>query len=331
MPVRLEIEPFDYDDVMLVPEKCEVSSRSQVDVSVEIGGRNFKLPVVPANMSTITDSLLAEKLAKEGYFYVMHRFDVDPVEFTQRMQKELGLYSSISVGIKEADYQDVARLQEAGLSPEYITIDIAHGHAPSVINMVKHLRKNLPDSFIIAGNIGTREAALELAKAGADAVKVGIGPGLACLSSPNTGFGTRNWQLSAVAQVAEALQEHERFKKIVVIADGGIRNYGDIAKSIAFGASLVMVGGFLGGHDENPGVVIEDEEGNQFKEFFGSASEYQKGESKHVEGKRLLVPYKGSIDITLRTITDNLQSSISYAGGKELFDLRDTRYVLLKK
>ena len=331
MPVRLEIETFDYDDVMLVPEKCEVSSRSQIDVSVEIGGRNFKLPVVPANMSTITGPLLAEKLAKEGYFYVMHRFDVDPVAFTRRMQKELGTFSSISLGIKDADYQEVTRLQEAGLSPEFITIDIAHGHAPSVINMVKHLSENLPDSFIIAGNIGTREAALELAAAGANAVKVGIGPGLACTTSPNTGFGTRNWQLSAVAQVAEALQEHEKFKDVAVVADGGIRNYGDIAKSIAFGASLVMIGGFLGGHDENPGFIVEDEEGNQFKEFFGSASEHQKGESKHVEGRRLLVPYKGSIDFTFGTIKDNLQSSVSYAGGKELFDLRDTRYVLLKK
>lgn len=330
MPRRLEIEAFDYDDVILVPERCEVTSRSQVDVSVEMGGRTFKLPVVPANMSTITGPLLAEKLSQEGYFYVMHRFDVDPVEFTERMHS-IGRYASISLGIKESDYEHVANFRDAGISPEFITIDIAHGHAPSVINMVKHLKENLPSAFVIAGNIGTREAALELANAGANAVKVGIGPGSACLSSPNTGFGTRRWQLSAVEQVAQALQERPEHQDVVVIADGGIRNYGDIAKAVAFGASMVMIGGFLGGHDENPGHLIEGEDGKLYKEFFGSASEHQKGEAKHVEGKRMLVPHKGSIDFTFQTIKENLQSSVSYAGGTSLLDLRDTRYVLYRR
>lgn len=330
MPRRLEIETFDYDDVILVPERCEVSSRSQVDVSTELGGFTFKLPVVPANMSTIIGPELAQKLAADGYFYVMHRFDVDPVEFTEQMQS-LGYYSSISLGIKEADYNHVHNFLNAGIAPEFITIDIAHGHAPSVINMVKHLKEKLPSAFIIAGNIGTREAALELASAGAHAVKVGIGPGAACLSSPNTGFGTKGWQLSAVDQVVKALQERPEYQDVAVIADGGIRHYGDIAKAVAFGASMVMIGEFLGGHDENPGRLIEDEDGKQFKEFFGSASEHQKGEAKHVEGKRLLVPYKGSINHTFQTITENLQSSVSYAGGTSLLDLRDTRYVLYRR
>lgn len=145
----------------------------------------------------------------------------------------------------------------------------------------------------------------------------------ACLTAPNTGFGTQNYQLSTVEEVADALQTAD------LIADGGIRKYGDIAKAIALGADMVMVGGMFAGHDENPGEVVEDEEGNQFKVFFGSASEFQKGEKKYVEGKKMNLPYKGAISETLRTITENLQSSVSYAGGRELLDLRNVEYVLL--
>lgn len=145
----------------------------------------------------------------------------------------------------------------------------------------------------------------------------------ACLTAPNTGFGTQKYQLSVVEQVADALQTAD------VIADGGIRHYGDIAKAIALGADMVMIGGMLAGHDENPGDIIEDENGEKFKVFFGSASEFQKGEKKYVEGKKMNLPYKGSITETLRTIQENLQSSISYAGGRELLDLRSVEYVLL--
>lgn len=149
----------------------------------------------------------------------------------------------------------------------------------------------------------------------------------ACLTAPNTGFGSRGWQLSAVAQVSEALDASHPHVKI--IADGGIRTYGDIAKSIAFGADMVMIGGMLSGHDENPGEVLEMN-GERKKAFFGSASEHQKGEHKHVEGQRLYMPYKGSLATTLQIIKENLQSSVSYAGGKDLHELRRSGYVKLK-
>lgn len=144
-----------------------------------------------------------------------------------------------------------------------------------------------------------------------------------CLTGPNTGFGTRGYQLSAVEEIADALQSAD------LIADGGIRHYGDIAKAIALGADMVMIGSMFSGHDENPGTIVENDQGEKFKEYFGSASEHQKGEKKYVEGKKELMPYKGAISETLRTIEENLQSSVSYAGGRELCDLRNVDYVLL--
>lgn len=324
---RAAKEVFDYDDIMLVPGKCVVKSRSEVTVSSAFGKETFQLPIVPANMSTIVDENTAVWLAQRGYFYVMHRFDVDPIAFTRTMH-ELEEISSISLGIKESDYAILERFRREDVyPPEYITVDVAHGDSEEVIRMVKTIRSLFSMTFIIAGNVATVEGAQRLAEAGADAIKVGIGPGMACLTAPNTGFGSRGWQLSAVAQVSEALDASHPHVKI--IADGGIRTYGDIAKSIAFGADMVMIGGMLSGHDENPGEVLEMD-GERKKAFFGSASEHQKGEHKHVEGQRLYMPYKGSLATTLQIIKENLQSSVSYAGGSELHDLRQSGYVKLK-
>lgn len=328
MPPKLHKSPektFDYNDVILVPAECVVSSRSEVDTSVKFGPRTFKLPIVPANMSTVVDEKTCEWLAAEGYFYVMHRFDVDAVEFTKVLQSK-GLFASVSFGIKEADYRTIERFVAEGVTPDYITVDVAHGDSLAVFKIVRELKKQLPGAFVIAGNIATPDAAKRLVEVGVDAVKVGVGPGSACLTAPNTGFGSRFWHLSAVADVAEALED----SPVQIIADGGIRLYGDFAKSVAFGADMIMVGGFFAGHDESPGEIIDDN-GQKVKEFFGSASEYQKGEAKNVEGKRMLVPYKGPLSVTLQTVKENLQSSVSYAGGRELFDLRNTSYVLLNK
>jgi len=317
---------FDFDDVMLVPQECVIASRSHADVAVELHNQKFKLPVIPANMSTIIDKSAAEYLASNGYFYVMHRFDVDAVEFTKHMQSK-GLIASVSLGIKGEDYETIERFVREGVTPEFITVDVAHGDSAAVFAILEELNKKIPESFVIAGNVATGEAALRLARAGANAVKVGVAPGSVCLTGPNTGFGSRGWQLSAVKHVSEALDA--RYPEVKVIADGGIRHYGDIAKAIAFGADLVMVGSMFAGHDENPGDLIEID-GAKFKEFFGSASEFQKGESKHVEGKRELMPYKGAMKDTLRAFAEHLQSSVSYAGGRELYDLRNVPYVILR-
>uniref|UniRef100_UPI003561AF16 IMP dehydrogenase n=1 Tax=Hydrogenophaga sp. TaxID=1904254 RepID=UPI003561AF16 len=122
------MEIFDYDNVLLLPRKCRVESRSECDAGVELGGRKFRLPVVPANMKTVVDVPMCVWLAQNGYFYVMHRFDLDNLQFVRDM-RAAGVFASISLGVKAADYATVDQLVGEGLAPEYITIDIAHGHA----------------------------------------------------------------------------------------------------------------------------------------------------------------------------------------------------------
>jgi GMP reductase len=314
------MEIFDYDKVLLLPRKCRVQSRSECDPSLEFGGRKFKLPVMPANMKTVVDEKLCLWLAQNGYFYVMHRFDLDNVAFVRQM-KEAGAFASISLGVKPADYETVDRLAAQGLAPEYVTIDIAHGHADTVKNMIAHLKAKLPATFVIAGNVGTPEAVIDLENWGADATKVGIGPGKVCITRMKTGFGTGGWQLSALKWCARVATKP-------IIADGGIREHGDIAKSIRFGATMVMIGSMLAGHEESPGKTVEVD-GRLFKEYYGSASDFNKGEYKHVEGKRILEPVKGRIADTLREMQEDLQSSISYAGGTRLTDIRRVNYVIL--
>lgn len=315
-----EMPVFDYEDIQLIPNKCIIKSRSEADTHVTLGDYTFKLPVVPANMQTIIDEDIAEKLAKNGYFYIMHRFDeASRKTFVKRMHDQC-LIASISVGVKDYEYDFVSSLKDD--APEFITIDIAHGHSDSVIEMIKHIKKELPDTFVIAGNVGTPEAVRELENAGADATKVGIGPGKVCITKVKTGFGTGGWQLAALRWCAKAARKP-------IIADGGIRTHGDIAKSIRFGATMVMIGSLFAGHLESPGKLVEVD-GKQYKEYYGSASEYQKGEHKNVEGKKILLPVKGHLKDTLVEMQEDLQSSISYAGGRDLHALTRVDYVIVK-
>lgn len=271
-------------------------------------------------MKTVVNESICAWLALHGYFYVMHRFDIDNVQFVKNMKAQ-GAFASISLGIKQSDYATVDNLAAAQLSPEYITLDIAHGHADSVKSMIAYLKQRLPASFVIAGNVGTPEAVMDLESWGADATKVGIGPGKVCITKLKTGYGTGSWQLSALKWCARAA-------KNPVIADGGIREHGDIAKSVRFGATMVMVGSLLAGHEESPGRTVEVD-GKLFKEYYGSASDFNKGEYKHVEGKRILEPIKGKLQDTLSEMGDDLQTSISYAGGSTLTDIRKVNYIIL--
>ncbi len=314
------MEIFDYDNVLLLPRKCRVESRSECDPSVEFGGRSFKLPVVPANMKTVVDEPISAWLAANGYFYVMHRFDIDNVAYARRMRDQ-GLFVSISSGVKPHDHAAIDRLAAEGLGADYITIDIAHGHAESVRKTIEHIRQRLPKTFIIAGNVATPEAVIDLENWGADATKVGVGPGKVCITKLKTGFGTGGWQLSALKWCARVATKP-------IIADGGIRDHGDIAKSIRFGASMIMIGSLFAGHEESPGQTVEVD-GKLYKEYYGSASDFNKGEYRHVEGKRILEPIKGRLADTLREMREDVQSSISYAGGTKLADIRKVNYVIL--
>ncbi|MFJ6414182.1 GMP reductase [Terribacillus saccharophilus] len=313
---------FDYEDIQLIPAKCVVDSRSECDTTATLGNHTFRLPVVPANMQTIIDENIATYLAENNYFYVMHRFEPETREAFIKKMQEQNLIASISVGVKEEEYAFVEGLASKALIPEFITIDIAHGHSNAVIRMIQHIKKHLPESFVIAGNVGTPEAVRELENAGADATKVGIGPGKVCITKIKTGFGTGGWQLAALRWCAKAASKP-------IIADGGIRTHGDIAKSVRFGASMVMIGSLFAGHEESPGETVE-KDGKLYKEYFGSASEFQKGEKRNVEGKKMFVEHKGSLQDTLTEMEQDLQSSISYAGGTKLEAIRNVDYVVVK-
>jgi GMP reductase len=190
------------------------------------------LPVVPANMKTVVDEAHLPVDGQNGYFYVMHRFDLDNVVREATCMRQGRAYASISLGVKPADYRaTVDQLAAEAWVPEYITIDIAHGHAESVRDMIGYIKPKLPaQGFVIAGNVATPEAVIDLENWGADATKVGVGPGKVCITKLKTGFGTGGWQLSALKWCARVATKP-------IIADGGIRSHGDIAKSIRFGAS----------------------------------------------------------------------------------------------
>jgi GMP reductase len=301
---------FDFNDINLKPRKSIVDSRSQCDTSLKLGKFQFQLPIVPANMQAIIDEDIAIKLSEGGYFYIMHRFDIDVVEFIKKM-KSFNFPTSISIGVNNDSYELINQLVELDLIPDYITIDIAHGHSIKMEKMLQFLKEKLPQTFLIAGNISTPEGVEDLQNWGADALKVGIGPGSACTTYPATGFGSRNCQ-------AWTIYECAKISKVPIIADGGIKVPGDITKSLVLGATMVMVGGLLAGQLDSPGKTVQID-AKPHKEFWGSASSHQSGKKNRIEGKKNLIPLKDkTISQEMNYLKECLQSSISYAGGKNL-------------
>jgi len=290
-----------------------------------MGNHTFHLPVVPANMECVINDEVAVKLAKAGYFYIHNRFTTNVLQFSRSM-RALGLPISISIGVNEDAYEIMNSLKAATMVPDFVTIDIAHGHSVKMEKMLHWIRETFTDSkpFIIAGNVSTPEAVKDLESWGADAVKVGIGPGSACTTFNATGFGSRNIQASVIQECFKAKQK----SSTMIVADGGIKDPGDIAKSLVLGADLVMIGGMFSALTDSPGATVRGVDGQLYKEFWGSASVFQSGKKNRIEGTKKLLPLKTrSILEEMEYIKECLQSAISYGGGKDLSCLKDVKYI----
>jgi GMP reductase len=273
-------------------------------------------------MECIINQELAIQLAKHGYFYSMHRFHVDTLQFC-RVMLDNGLPISISLGVNAESYSDIDRLKEAGITPDYITFDIAHGHSVKMQQILAYSKEHLPGVYIIAGNVSTAEGVRDLETWGADAIKVGIGPGSACTTYTATGFGSRGAQAAILEICAKAAVNAK------IIADGGIQHPGDIAKSLVLGASLVMIGGMFSGLRDSPGVTHEGPDGQLYKEFWGSASAHQSNKTNRIEGTkhRILMKQRTILEEML-FLEECLQSAISYGGGNTLDCFKSVRYIV---
>jgi GMP reductase len=320
------MQHFDYEDITLLPQKWIVSSRSQCDTSVTFGWHTFKTPVVPANMVSVINESLCIELATHWYFYVMHRFDIDTLWFIKKVQSQ-NLIASISVGVTQERYDIIIELSQQWLVPEFITIDIAHGHSQLMESMIHHIQKHLPWSYIIAWNISTTQGALDLVSRWARGVKCGIWPWSACSTYTQTGFGSRGHQLSSVHHIAQAIRA-KYWDEICIIADWWSTQNAHFTMSIALGADMTMSWWTFSRLSNAPWKTIEVD-GITKRIYHGSASKLQPGKSDRFEW---FVKHIDIIDQTylekMHEIEQAIQSAISYAWGRELMDLRKVEFLV---
>lgn len=303
-----------YDTVYLIPEYSELYSRNYADMKCKFAGKLWKLPVVPANMQDVIDFSLAEWHADNGHFYIMHRFNDATRGFLRFAHDNKLSYVSVSVGTSRfEDELEVALVN--GWRVDCITIDVAHAHHALTANAVNWIKKNFPKTWLIAGNVATPAGVSFLAGLGVDTVKVGIGDGSICTTRDETGFHLPTLQSLYDIQQADL--------GIPIIADGGMKRYGDIAKALVFGAQMTMSGGFFAGCSDSPAEFNN----NGQKIYRGSTSYEAKGHERHIEGRVRAVKAGKTVKEVYGKISDALSSSISYAGGKDLSAFREVRWM----
>lgn len=310
-----------YDDILLEPAYSEVVPTEANTETLFSKNIKLKIPLVSSAMDTVTEGRLALEMARLGGIGVIHKnFPIAKQADEVKMVKDKGHFAAAAVGAT-GDFLDRAQaLAKAGA--DALVVDTAHGHSKRVIEAVKVLKKKYIGIEIIAGNVATKEGALALIKAGADAVKVGMGPGSICTTRVVTGCGMP--QVKAISNCAPVCKKY----KVPLIADGGVKLSGDAAKAIALGADSVMLGGFFAGTDESPGEVFE-EDGRKFKSYRGMGSlgameagsrdrygqEAQTDSGKLVpEGIEGRVVYKGSLKSVVFQLVGGIQAAMGYTG-----------------
>lgn len=330
-----------FDDVLILPNYSEINSRSQVDLTTDLGkGLKLTLPVISSNMDTVTEVKMAKAMKLSGGIGCLHRFN----SITDRDYiAHLTNYDCIvSFGLGKYEMDAVNFFVKNGA--KYFCLDVAHGSQQQVANAVRSFKLQYPSKWLMVGNFASPQSIISFLgqleipytdspqKFYPDAIKVGIGPGSACTTRIKTGVGYP--QLSAISDIADLLDDYTNAPKI--IADGGMKTSGDIAKALAAGADAVMLGGMLAGTDETPGEIMK---GNavypgqdpmvfvQYKEYRGSASkesyEDQNKDWACAEGESFTVPYKGPVKNVLDDIRGGLQSSFSYIGAKTLKEFQN--------
>lgn len=317
-----------FDDVLLVPQYSEVVPTEVDTASFFTPKIKLSIPLSSSAMDTVTESAMAITLAKMGGIGVVHKnLSIEAQAKIVKEVRSLSLHVAAAIGAT-GDFLDRAKaLVEAGVN--VLVVDTAHGHSKRVIDAVKEIKRLYKKQVeVVAGNIATAEGARALIKAGADAVKVGIGPGSICTTRMVSGCGVP--QISAIMEVVKVCEK----LKVPVIADGGIKYSGDIAKAMAVGANCVMVGSLLAGTDEAPGEVFE-EHGRQYKYYRGmgslgamnQGSKDRYGQEKVTGGKLVpegveaRVPYKGSVVNIIDQLIGGLRSGMGYSGAENIKQL----------
>ncbi|MFT4884060.1 MAG: IMP dehydrogenase [Natronomonas sp.] len=308
---------------MLVPQRSPIDSRDDVDLSTELAeGLELAVPVTTAAMDTVTETEMARAIAQRGGLGVIHRFlSVDrQAEMVESVADE-GLDVAGAVGIAENYVKRARALVDAGAS--MLVLDVAHGHMERTIEATAELTEAFPETPLCSGNVVTRDGVEDLAAAGADCIKVGVGPGSHCTTREVTGFGVP--QFTAVERCADEARKHD----VTTIADGGIRTSGDAVKALLGGADAVMMGGFFAGCEEAPGEIVEVD-GTEYKRSRGmstaAAAEDREDKDADIdadEGVESLTEYSGPVGPRLQEFTAGIRSGFSYAGAHDLETARE--------
>lgn len=314
-----------FEDVLLTPGYSDIASRADIDISQEFLGMKFNLPIISANMDYVTESDMGETMLNNGAFYVMHRFMDDGRFWENAFSLGSKRNLSISVGVRDPVHEmwKIKGLLNHGLKLEEltVTVDVAHGHSQKVADMVKRL-KDFGVPRVIAGNVATVGGYHFLDQAGADAVKVGIGPGSACTTRQVTGVGVP--QMSALFAINEyRVNERWEWNTASVIADGGMKNSGDIVKALAAGADMVMLGSLLAGTDEAPGEQRVDRHGRVWRPYNGQSIFGVNATHYTPEGVEGWVEAKGPVKDVLQRLGAGIRSGCSYVGARNLQELRE--------
>ena len=314
-----------YQDICLIPNYSEVYSRADCDTSCMIAGKNFKLPIIPANMKSVINMKQSKWMSEQNYFYIMHRFGNNLREVVTQMNEENWENISVSMGVQMKDKKDIVALSKYKQRVDFVTIDIAHGHCSRMKIAIECVKKFMPETKIIAGNVATPSAVRDLASWGADIVKVGIGQGSPCTTKDKTGFTMP--MFTCTQNCANIFVDENSLGPVPIISDGGIKCNGDIAKSLFAGANMVMAGSLFAACTDSS-ASSSTVNNVPHKAYFGSASFENKGHNNNIEGKLTNIISNGmTYEQKLFEIQQDLQSAISYSGGEEnLSALKDLNY-----